>query len=170
MKKNWVLFFFKLHFMISQKYHEDFLEAFIASELYCDAYTAILPYCLLPYLFLVFILDNSGRINCLYSVGQEGNIYSHKLGGLNNNAKDIVPIIKQFNGLKTMATPCEISWRSDYRYVAVGFNDGSISVMSSKLKCLVKLTLHKKTINCLAWHHLFEGEGEVAFYRDFFSI
>lgn len=99
----------------------------------------------------------------MYSVGQEGNIYSHKLGGLSNNAKDIVPVIKQVNGLKLVATPSEISWRSDNRYVAIGFKDGSISVLSAKLKCLVKVNLHKKTINCLAWHHLFEGEGEVAF-------
>ena len=41
MKKNWVLFFFKHHFMISQKY-EDLLEVSIASKLYYHTCTAIL--------------------------------------------------------------------------------------------------------------------------------
>jgi len=99
------------------------------------------------------------KTDCLYSVGSEGNILAHKLGNFKEKAINFSELLKSAcqsttNELILDRSSSEIAWRNDYKYVATGYKDGVIDIVcGNSLKCLLKITLHKKSINCLAWHH-----------------
>ncbi|XP_057313551.1 gem-associated protein 5-like isoform X2 [Hydractinia symbiolongicarpus] len=94
------------------------------------------------------------KINSLYSVGGEGCILMHKMGAFNQEATDITKMIKQVNNIEIVPLRSEISWKADYNHVAIGNEDGSIDIfVSVKLMHICRINVHKKMVNCLAWHH-----------------
>ncbi|XP_047143757.1 gem-associated protein 5 isoform X1 [Hydra vulgaris] len=93
------------------------------------------------------------RINSLYTIGGEGTILMHKMGSFNIEAINISTLIKTENKLVSVPRRSEASWRSDFLFIAIGNEDGTIDILSTKMHCVCKVLVHKKMINTLAWHH-----------------
>ena len=77
----------------------------------------------------------------------------HKLGSFDSESINISLLIKTENKLVTVPLRSEVSWRIDYLFVAIGNEDGSIDVLTTKMHCICRVLVHKKIINSLAWHH-----------------
>ncbi|XP_078691159.1 gem-associated protein 5-like [Branchiostoma floridae x Branchiostoma belcheri] len=90
----------------------------------------------------------------LYSCGGEGVIYQHTFNRNQQPALNVWDIIRSTNQIKHKLPPAtEISWREDGQYVAVGYEDGSVEIMTSpNLRRICILRTHHRPINKLCWH------------------
>lgn len=57
----------------------------------------------------------------------------------------------------------DLCWKSDFSVVAVANENGSVYILSSKLKLVITLLEHKKLLNTLAWHPEFISTCESSY-------
>eukprot|EP00795_Rhopilema_esculentum_P000326 gene326-9985_t len=101
--------------------------------------------------------DSAGG-NCLYSCGGEGSILIHSMNRLQNKARDMNAIVRKTNSIKErFPSRSDVEWRKDFKFVAVGNDDGSVEIFSSpNLQSICIILVHRKIINCMKWHHQFD--------------
>ena len=111
--------------------------------------------------FYILILGDNLKINCLYTIGGEGNVLMHKMGAFNKDAINIGELIRKSNDIKNVPSRSDLAWRIDYTYFALGNGDGSIDLyMTNALKFVCTVNCHKKMVNCMSWHHNYSYNEE----------